>query len=93
MGAESNGPSPPSFFLRLAAERTEVTLHHDGWGTGGQWDRAFEYFQRAWKEVVLPRLRYRFSVGPVDWKDPPELTPAEKHKHDPEEREDRDRAE
>jgi len=78
---------------RLAANRTEVTLYHDGWGTGGQWDRAFEYFQRAWIQIVLPRLQYRFSVGPVDWKHPPDLIPAEKHRHDSEEKENHGRAE
>jgi uncharacterized protein YndB with AHSA1/START domain len=78
---------------RLGDDRTEVTLHHDGWGTGGQWDRAFEYFQRAWKEVVLPRLRYRFSVGPVDWEHPPEPIPGGQYRHDPEEKDDRGRAE
>jgi uncharacterized protein YndB with AHSA1/START domain len=50
---------------------TIVTLRHDGWGTGGEWDAAHEYFQRAWIEVVLPRLQYSFEVGPVDWSDPP----------------------
>jgi uncharacterized protein YndB with AHSA1/START domain len=60
--------------IRLAgtgAGETRVTLWHDGWGDGGQWDRAFEYFTRAWNGVVLPRLRYRFEHGPVDWRDPP----------------------
>jgi uncharacterized protein YndB with AHSA1/START domain len=52
-------------------KRTEVTLTHSGWGEGGQWDEAFEYFKRAWGQIVLPRLRYRFSVGPVDWREPP----------------------
>jgi uncharacterized protein YndB with AHSA1/START domain len=51
--------------------RTQVTLTHSGWGEGGQWDEAFEYFERAWGRIVLPRLRYRFSVGPVDWSNPP----------------------
>jgi uncharacterized protein YndB with AHSA1/START domain len=78
---------------RLEADRTEVTLHHDGWGTGGQWDRAFEYFQRAWGQVVLPRLQYRFSIGPVDWDHPPDLTGDKTDQHDPEEREDHGRAE
>jgi len=56
---------------RLGADRTEVILHHDGWGTGDQWDQAFEYFQRAWLKIVLPRLQYRFRVGPVNWEHPP----------------------
>ena len=52
---------------------TRLSLIHDGWGEGGQWDQAFEYFSRAWGEVVLPRLEHRFTVGPVDWDDPPAL--------------------
>ena len=50
---------------------TRVTLYHDGWGSGGQWDQAFEYFQNAWGEVVMPRLKYRFTHGPLDWDNPP----------------------
>ena len=57
----------------LGPRRTKVTLFHDGWGKGGQWEQAFDYFQRAWKQVVLPRLQYRFAVGPVDWEKPPEM--------------------
>ncbi len=71
---------------RLEENRTEVTLFHDGWGTGGQWDQAFEYFQRAWIRLVLPRLQYRFSVGPVDWEHPPEITSGESAGPDREER-------
>jgi hypothetical protein len=52
-------------------DRTRITLTHSGWGEGGQWDDAFEYFERAWGHTVLSRLRYRFSVGPVDWSNPP----------------------
>jgi uncharacterized protein YndB with AHSA1/START domain len=51
--------------------RTLVTLTHSGWGEGGEWNEAFEYFDRAWGHVVLPRLRYRFWAGPVDWSHPP----------------------
>jgi len=58
-------------FQELDAGQTRVTLFHDGWGEGGEWDEAFQYFTRAWLEFVLPRLQYRFSVGPVDWEDPP----------------------
>ncbi len=47
--------------------RTRVRLTHDGWGDGGEWDRALEYFDHAWNEVVLPRLAERFRAGPVDW--------------------------
>jgi uncharacterized protein YndB with AHSA1/START domain len=54
-------------------DAVRVTLVHDGWGTGGEWDKAYEYFQAAWSEVVLPRLRYRFEHGPIDWDDPPSV--------------------
>ena len=61
--------------VRFAPEEggTRVTLYHDGWGSGGEWDKAFEYFGKAWKKVVLPRLKYRFEHGPVDWNDPPSI--------------------
>ncbi|MBN1440051.1 MAG: SRPBCC domain-containing protein [Anaerolineales bacterium] len=61
---------------KLGASETRVTLRHDGWGEGDGWDAAYEHFQRAWKRIVLPRLRYRFEHGPVDWSNPPNLPPA-----------------
>jgi uncharacterized protein YndB with AHSA1/START domain len=61
-------------FQEVTQGRTKVKLFHDGWGEGGEWDEAFEYFTRAWKEMVLPRLQYRFSIGPVDWEHPPKVT-------------------
>ncbi len=50
-----------------AEKSTRITLLHDGWGSGGEWDQAFEYFERAWLQIVFPRLKYRFIVGPIDW--------------------------
>ncbi len=61
------------YFESLEENKTQLNLIHDGWGEGGQWDQAFEYFTRAWGEVVLPRLQYRFEHGPVDWDNPPKL--------------------
>lgn len=58
-------------FYPAAEKHTRVTLCHDGWGTGSQWDQAFEYFQRAWLQIVLPRLKYRFEHGVIDWENPP----------------------
>jgi uncharacterized protein YndB with AHSA1/START domain len=55
--------------VRLAAvddRTTRVTLHHTGWGDGGQWDQAYAYFDRAWGNV-LANLKKRFEVGPHDW--------------------------
>lgn len=45
---------------------TRVTLHHTGWGDGGEWDKAYTYFDRAWGNV-LGNLRKRFESGPIDW--------------------------
>jgi hypothetical protein len=46
-----------------------------GWGEGVSWDEAYEYFDHAWNEVVLPRFRYAMEVGAVDWKNRPKLPP------------------
>jgi uncharacterized protein YndB with AHSA1/START domain len=46
---------------------TRVSLHHTGWGEGGEWDQAHAYFDRAWGSV-LGNLRQRFEKGPMDWK-------------------------
>lgn len=53
-------------FEPLAERSTRVTLHHVGWGDGGEWDRAYAYFDRAWG-AVLGNLQKRFDSGPVDW--------------------------
>jgi len=45
---------------------TRVSVHHSGWGDGGEWDRAFAYFDRAWSGVLI-NLRRRFERGPMDW--------------------------
>lgn len=47
-------------------EQTRVTMTHTGWGVGEDWDKAYQYFDRAW-DAVLGNLRYRFAVGPVEW--------------------------
>ena len=45
---------------------TRVRLHHVGWGDGGEWDKAYDYFGRAWPKV-LGNLQQRFISGPIDW--------------------------
>ena len=55
--------------VRMAAvtdQQTRVTLHHTGWGEGGEWDKAYTYFDRAWGRV-LANLQQRFDGQPVDW--------------------------
>jgi uncharacterized protein YndB with AHSA1/START domain len=54
-------------FEPLGDKLTRVSLHHTGWGTGGEWDKAHAYFDRAWA-TVLGNLKQRFEQGPQDWK-------------------------
>ena len=60
-------------FIPISDNETRLLFQQDGWGKGDEWDKSFEYFNRAWKVVVLPRLKYRFTTGPVDWNNPPEF--------------------
>ena len=48
-------------------QHTRVRLHHVGWGDGGEWDKTYQYFDRAWG-AVLGNLKKRFDSGPMDWK-------------------------
>jgi uncharacterized protein YndB with AHSA1/START domain len=54
-------------FEPLDAQHTRVVLHHTGWGDGGEWDKAYAYFDKAWGNV-LGNLQKRFETGrPMDW--------------------------
>jgi uncharacterized protein YndB with AHSA1/START domain len=53
-------------FEPMGDSQTRVTLHHVGWGEGGEWDKAYDYFGKAWP-TVLANLQKRFASGPVDW--------------------------
>lgn len=53
-------------FAPAGDAQTRVTLHHTGWGEGGEWDMAYAYFDRAWGNV-LNNLKLRFERGPQDW--------------------------
>ena len=61
-------------FKEIAPGKTRVTLVESGWGEGEEWDQAFAYFNRAWSEIVLPRLQHRFAHGPLDWNNLPVLS-------------------
>jgi uncharacterized protein YndB with AHSA1/START domain len=50
---------------------TRMRFTHLGWGEGPDWDKAYDYFDRAWGSYVLPHLMHRFRAGPIDWKNPP----------------------
>lgn len=53
-------------FAPVDEKTTRVTLHHTGWGEGGEWDKAYAYFDRAWGGV-LGNLKKRYEQGPQDW--------------------------
>jgi uncharacterized protein YndB with AHSA1/START domain len=53
-------------FAAVDDKTTRVSLHHTGWGDGGEWDQAFAYFDKAWS-FVLGNLQQRFEKGPRDW--------------------------
>lgn len=48
------------------SDQTRVTMTQTGWGAGEDWDKTYQYFDRAW-DAVLGNLRYRFAVGPIQW--------------------------
>lgn len=52
--------------LQPQGSGTLVRIHHSGWGDGGQWDQAHDYFDKAWASV-LESLQKRFVEGPRDW--------------------------
>jgi uncharacterized protein YndB with AHSA1/START domain len=62
-------------FEKKDAGHTLIRFTHLGWGEGAGWDQAYEYFDHAWNEVVLPRFRYAMEVGAINWKKPPTLSP------------------
>jgi uncharacterized protein YndB with AHSA1/START domain len=47
-------------FEPVGAGKTRVTLHEDGWGDGGDWDKAYDYFTAAWPRV-FGNLEKRFQ--------------------------------
>lgn len=53
-------------FVPVDDKNTRVTLHHTGWGDGGEWDKSYAYFDKAWGNV-LGNLKKRFETGPMDW--------------------------
>ena len=50
----------------VSPQQTRVTLTHTGWGEGGEWDKAYDYFDGSWS-TVLDNLKRRFDTGPRDW--------------------------
>lgn len=80
MGMFSFDWSAPPEFGDLRNRRTQVILQFEeigpgkvkvrfsqyGWGKGEDWDRLYDYFDKAWS-YVLNNLKKRFTEGPIDW--------------------------
>lgn len=60
-------------FSPMKDGKTQVHFVQSGWGESDEWQKGYEYFVEAWGKVVLPRLIYRFEVGPIDWGNMPDL--------------------
>jgi hypothetical protein len=44
--------------LRKNDEEAEVTIIHDGWGTGKDWEAAKEWHNQAWIQVISSLRKY-----------------------------------
>ena len=53
-------------FQQIDSIRTKIILIQHGWGVGEDWDRLYDYFDRAWS-YVLDNLKKRFDEGPLNW--------------------------
>jgi uncharacterized protein YndB with AHSA1/START domain/uncharacterized protein YciI len=53
-------------FQKVDAAHSRVIFSQIGWGRGDDWDKLYEYFDRAWDQV-LGNLQQRFENGPIDW--------------------------
>lgn len=53
-------------FEEVEPSKVKVVLSQHGWGRGEDWDRLFDYFDKAWS-YVLGNLKKRFVAGPIDW--------------------------
>lgn len=53
-------------FNEMDDELCEVTLTHLGWGTGPEWETAYQYFNVFWSKV-LERFERSVRIGHIDW--------------------------
>ena len=53
-------------FDQITPELVKVTFDQLGWGKGEEWDKLYQYFDKAWDQV-LNNLKKRFESGPIDW--------------------------
>jgi uncharacterized protein YndB with AHSA1/START domain len=39
-------------FMQAGDKTTNVSIEHTGWGTGEEWDKAFQWHEMAWTQVL-----------------------------------------
>ncbi len=54
------------FFTEIDPGKVKVEFIQHGWGNGENWDKLYDYFDKAW-EYVLGNLVKRFESGPLNW--------------------------
>ena len=53
-------------FEEAGSGKAKVLLSQHGWGKGEDWEKLYDYFDKAWSSV-LGNLKKRFAAGPIDW--------------------------
>ncbi len=53
-------------FEQVEPGKVKIVLSQHGWGRGEEWNKLYDYFDKAWA-YVLGNLKKRFVVGPIDW--------------------------
>lgn len=56
-------------FKKMGEARTRVSMVHDHFGDGPEWDRTIDYFAPAWSGQVMPYFLYAAEHGSVSWGD------------------------
>jgi uncharacterized protein YndB with AHSA1/START domain len=53
-------------FEETSPGKVRVDFIQHGWGVGEDWDKLYDYFDKAWG-YVLGNLQKRFADGPLNW--------------------------
>lgn len=59
--------------LQPLGDRTRIIFRNVGYGYSEEWQKSRSYFEKAWGNIVLPRLKYALETAPYDWLNRPEL--------------------
>ncbi len=59
--------------LEPTKEGTLIIFRNVGYGYSKEWQKSRAYFENAWGNIVLPRLKYALESGPYNWVTRPKL--------------------